>query len=97
MRGLVGFPTKTIKKRVRIEKVASFCGIEGAHTKTIQEKSKLRRLLQLSWSSIIPDKNHSKTSLSRKGCFDLGCLGGFLTKTIKKRSKIEKVSSIWVV
>ena len=93
MRGLVGFHTKTIQKRVKIEKgFLDLRGLVGILQKLFKKGSKLKRLLQFAWSNRISYKNHSK-----KGCFDLRDLVGFRSKTIKKRVKIEKVASISVL
>ena len=63
MRGLVGFPRKTIQKRDKIEKVASICarGLVGFPTDSfIQKRVKIERLLGFACCSRISDKYHSK-------------------------------------
>ena len=65
--------------------------------KAFKNESKLKRLLRFSWSGSISCRKHSRTSQNWKGCFDLRCLVWFHTKRIRKRVKIEKVASIFLV
>ena len=98
MRGLVRCHTKTIQKRVKVEKFASSCVVsKNFFQKPFQNESKLKRLLRFAWSSRISYKNHSKTGQNCEGRFNLRGLLGFHMKTIHKRVKIEKVASICVV
>ena len=60
--GLIQFPTKTVQKRVKIEKVDSICMVwKEFLQKPFKNGSKLKRLLQFVWSCRISYKNHPKT------------------------------------
>ena len=93
----MGFLGKTIEKQVKIEKVASICMAQLDYLqKPLENGSKLKRLLQFNGlvgflQEPFIQKRAKLKSLLRFTCH---ALVGFLTKTIQKRVKFEKFSSI---